>query len=63
LGRVFPLLSHWRKYWTSHHHHRSSCRWASGHRAESRVQDSTTPNKHFQSEHQLDQRGLKYIHA
>ena len=52
-GRVFQLLSRWRKCWTSHPHRRRFCRWAFDHRAGFRVPSSKAPSKRFQSGHRL----------
>ena len=61
--RVFLLQSRWKTCWRNRLLRRLSCRSAFGHQAEFHVPGSTTPNKRFQSELRLDQRGLKYTHA
>ena len=61
--RVGRYQLHWRKCWMTSLPCRYSLRkvqlLASDHQAGCHAQDSTTPNRHCLSVHQLDQRGLK----
>ena len=61
--RVFLHRFQRRTCWKNHLHRRWFCRSASDHQAEFHAPSSTTPNKHFQSELRLGQRGLKYTRA